>query len=284
MPTAARLLHDLRLPDFRDYAVAVATPGGTVAESTRVMGTFLRDVMRKNADNFRVFGPDETASNRLGALFEVTNRTWMAERFADDDHLSPRWPGDGDPLRARLPGLARRLSAHRSARAVLLLRGLHPHRRFDVQPARQVAQGVRRDSLAPTDRLAQHPAHLARLAPGHNGFSHQDPGLHRPRGEQEGRHHPRLSAAGRQHAAGGHRPLPEEPQSGQCHRRRQAARAAVAGHGGGHQPRRRRHRPVGMGVQRPARRTGRRSGGGGRRADTGNAGRHRSSCASSRPS
>jgi xylulose-5-phosphate/fructose-6-phosphate phosphoketolase len=82
------LLHDLRLPDFRDYAVAVATPGGTIAESTRVMGTFLRDVMRKNADNFRVFGPDETNSNRLGALFEVTNRSWMAERFDYDDHLA----------------------------------------------------------------------------------------------------------------------------------------------------------------------------------------------------
>jgi xylulose-5-phosphate/fructose-6-phosphate phosphoketolase len=82
------LLHDLRLPDFRDYAVAVATPGGTIAESTRVMGNYLRDVMRKNADNFRVFGPDETNSNRLGALFEVTNRSWLAERLDYDDHLA----------------------------------------------------------------------------------------------------------------------------------------------------------------------------------------------------
>jgi xylulose-5-phosphate/fructose-6-phosphate phosphoketolase len=83
------LLRDLRLPDFRDYAVAVTTPGGTLAESTRTMGNFLRDVLRKNPDNFRVFGPDETASNRLGALFEVTDRTWLAERFDDDDHLAP---------------------------------------------------------------------------------------------------------------------------------------------------------------------------------------------------
>jgi xylulose-5-phosphate/fructose-6-phosphate phosphoketolase len=83
------LLRELRLPDFRDYAVAVPKPGGTVAESTRAMGTFLRDVMKNNADNFRVFGPDETASNRLGALFEVTNRAWMAERYDSDDHLSP---------------------------------------------------------------------------------------------------------------------------------------------------------------------------------------------------
>jgi xylulose-5-phosphate/fructose-6-phosphate phosphoketolase len=82
------LLRDLRLPDFRDYAVPVATPGGTLAESTRAMGVFLRDVMQKNMTNFRVFGPDETNSNRLGALFEVTNRAWMAERFDFDDHLA----------------------------------------------------------------------------------------------------------------------------------------------------------------------------------------------------
>ena len=83
------LLRDLQLPDFRDYAVAVPAPGGSLAEATRMMGIFLRDVMRRNPDNFRVFGPDETASNRLGALFEVTDRAWMAERFADDDHLAP---------------------------------------------------------------------------------------------------------------------------------------------------------------------------------------------------
>ena len=84
-----KLLHDLRLPDFQAYRVDVPAPGRTVAESTRVMGTFLRDVMRANPDNFRVFGPDETNSNRLGALFEVTDRAWMAERFDFDDHLAP---------------------------------------------------------------------------------------------------------------------------------------------------------------------------------------------------
>ena len=84
-----KLLHDLRLPDFRDYKLDVPAPGGVLGESTRTMGTFLRDVMRKNTDNFRVFGPDETSSNRLGALFEVTDRTWMAERFDYDEHLAP---------------------------------------------------------------------------------------------------------------------------------------------------------------------------------------------------
>jgi len=82
------LLHDLRLPDFHDYAVAVAAPGAAQGESTRTMGVFLRDVMKKNPQNFRVFGPDETNSNRLGALFEVTDRAWMAERFDYDDHLA----------------------------------------------------------------------------------------------------------------------------------------------------------------------------------------------------
>lgn len=83
------LLRDLRLPDFRSHAIDVPAPGATVAESTRVMGGFLRDVMRDNPHSFRLFGPDETASNRLGAVFEVTGRTWMAQRFDADDHLAP---------------------------------------------------------------------------------------------------------------------------------------------------------------------------------------------------
>ena len=85
------LKRPLRLPDFRDYAVAVPRPGGADAESTRISGGFLRDVMKLNAAtrNFRVFGPDETASNRLQDLFEVTDRAWVAETFPYDDHLSP---------------------------------------------------------------------------------------------------------------------------------------------------------------------------------------------------
>ncbi len=82
------LLRELRLPDFRNYAVAVDRPGHADAEATRVLGGFLRDVMAGNMDTFRVFGPDETASNRLDALFEVTDRSWMAERYGFDDHLA----------------------------------------------------------------------------------------------------------------------------------------------------------------------------------------------------
>ena len=86
------LLKDLRLPDFRDYAVAVPHARcASTAESTRVLGDFLRDVMKLNAgaNNFRVFGPDETNSNRLDALFEVTDRVSTAEVTAEDDHVSP---------------------------------------------------------------------------------------------------------------------------------------------------------------------------------------------------
>jgi xylulose-5-phosphate/fructose-6-phosphate phosphoketolase len=85
------LMHPLQLPDFRDYAVPVKVPGGDVAPATHVMGTFLRDVMRMSAEhrNFRVFGPDETASNRLQALFEATGRAWYAPIDPADDHLAP---------------------------------------------------------------------------------------------------------------------------------------------------------------------------------------------------
>ena len=85
------LLKDLRMPDFREYAVRVLKPGQTTAEATRVMGALLRDVMKLNAGerNFRVFGPDETASNRLGAVFEATAKTWLAQTLPDDDLLGP---------------------------------------------------------------------------------------------------------------------------------------------------------------------------------------------------
>jgi xylulose-5-phosphate/fructose-6-phosphate phosphoketolase len=82
------LLRDLRMPDFQDYAVDVDRPATSSSEATRVLGAFLRDVMDLNSDIFRVFGPDETASNRLGALFEVTGRTWEAETEPNDEHLA----------------------------------------------------------------------------------------------------------------------------------------------------------------------------------------------------
>lgn len=84
------LLRDLKMPNFQDYAVDVSKPGATVAEATKVMGKFLRDVMKLNQEsrNFRIVGPDETQSNRLDAVFEVTDRTWDAQTLPEDQHLS----------------------------------------------------------------------------------------------------------------------------------------------------------------------------------------------------
>jgi xylulose-5-phosphate/fructose-6-phosphate phosphoketolase len=85
------LLRDLIMPDFRDYAVSVSTPGTETSEATRVLGKMLRDVMKLNASakNFRVVGPDETASNRLEALYEVVDKEWMEPLLPVDEHLSP---------------------------------------------------------------------------------------------------------------------------------------------------------------------------------------------------
>ncbi|WP_182111978.1 MULTISPECIES: phosphoketolase [unclassified Actinotalea] len=82
------LLRDLRLPDFRDFAVEVSSPGGTIAEATRVLGRWLAAVVEANPETFRIFGPDETASNRLQAVFEVTDKQWDAQILPQDDNLA----------------------------------------------------------------------------------------------------------------------------------------------------------------------------------------------------
>jgi xylulose-5-phosphate/fructose-6-phosphate phosphoketolase len=85
------LMRDLRMPDFRDHAVSVPSPGGVEAQDTLVLGKFLRDVAKLNLDqrNFRIFGPDETVSNLLGAVFEVTSRQWEARTEKNDEFLAP---------------------------------------------------------------------------------------------------------------------------------------------------------------------------------------------------
>ena len=84
-------MKELRLPDFRDYAVKVTKPGLLEVESTRLMGKFLRDTMKLNVEsrNFRLFSPDENNSNRWQDVLGVTNRAWMADRYPYDDHLAP---------------------------------------------------------------------------------------------------------------------------------------------------------------------------------------------------
>ena len=140
------LLRDLVLPDFRDYAVEVEKPATTFSEATRVLGEFLRDVIVRNPENFRIFGPDETASNRLGDVFEVDRPGLGGGARADRRGSRSGRAGRRGALRASLPGLARGLPADGPARALQLLRGVHPHRRLDVQPAREVAEGDARTS------------------------------------------------------------------------------------------------------------------------------------------
>ncbi len=173
------LLKDLKLPDFREYAVETAAPGAVDAEATRVQGTFLRDVMRRNLDdaNFRIFSPDENNSNRWQAVLEVTDRCWVAELHPDDDHLSP----DGRVMEV--------LSEHQCQGWLegYLLTGRHGF--FSCYEAfihivdsmfnqhakwLKVSNGIPwRRPIASLNYLLS--SHVWRQD--HNGFSHQDPGF-----------------------------------------------------------------------------------------------------------
>jgi xylulose-5-phosphate/fructose-6-phosphate phosphoketolase len=171
------LLKDLRLPDFRDYAVQVPRPATTTAEATRVLGTFLRDVVKMNPSNFRIMGPDETVSNRLGAVLEATSRAWDAELVPGDDHLAP----DGRVMEV--------LSEHLCEGWLegYLLTGRHGL--FDCYEAfihiidsmfNQHAKWLKmcadipwRRPIASLNYLLS--SHVWRQD--HNGFSHQDPGF-----------------------------------------------------------------------------------------------------------
>ena len=220
------LLRDLRMPDFREYGVDVPSPGAPGIGDTHVLGRFLRDVAKLNGEqrNFRVFGPDETLSNGLEALFEVTKRQWDAATVPNDEFLAPDRTRDGDAQRAPMRGLARGIPAHRSARALQLLRGVHSHRRFDVQPARQVVEGHVAPALAAEDRFVELPPGLARLAPGSQRLHASGSGVHRPRREQEGGDRARVPAAGRELPAVGDGPLPAQPPLRQRRRSRASTR------------------------------------------------------------
>ncbi len=171
------LLRDLALPDFRGYAVDVPSPGATSAEATRVLGTFLRDVMGQNRETFRVFGPDETASNRLGAILEVTDKAWVAETIPLDESLAP----DGRVMEM--------LSEHQCQGWLegYLLTGRHGV--FDCYEAfihivdsmvNQHAKWLKVTADIPWRRpIASLNYILSSLVwrQDHNGFSHQDPGF-----------------------------------------------------------------------------------------------------------
>ena len=229
------LLRDLKMPDFRDYAVDVPSPGATTAESARVMGKFLRDVMKLNLDskNFRLFSPDENNSNRWQDVLEVTNRCYMAEIYPEDDKLSP----DGRVMEV--------LSEHQCQGWLegYLLTGRHGF--FSCYEAfihiidsmfNQHAKWLKVCNHIPWRRpIASFnyflSSHVWRQD--HNGFSHQDPGFIDHVVNKKAEVDPRLPAAGRQLPAVGDRPLPAQPQLRQRRRRRQAAGAAVADDGPG---------------------------------------------------
>jgi xylulose-5-phosphate/fructose-6-phosphate phosphoketolase len=173
------LLRDLDLPDYRDYAVAVRSPGGVDAADTEVLGKFLRDVVKRNQAqrNFRVFGPDETVSNRLNAIFEATERQWEAPILPVDEHLAP----DGRVIEV--------LSEHQCQGWLegYLLTGRHGV--FDSYEAfihivdsmfNQHAKWLKvtlglpwRRKIASLNYLLS--SHVWRQD--HNGFTHQDPGF-----------------------------------------------------------------------------------------------------------
>ena len=243
------LLRDLKMPDFRDYAVDVPSPGATTAESARVMGKFLRDVMKLNLDskNFRLFSPDENNSNRWQDVLEVTNRCYMAEIYPEDDKLSP----DGRVMEV--------LSEHQCQGWLegYLLTGRHGF--FSCYEAfihiidsmfNQHAKWLKVCNHIPWRRpIASFnyflSSHVWRQD--HNGFSHQDPGFIDHVVNKKAEVDPRLPAAGRQLPAVGDRPLPAQPQLRQRRRRRQAAGAAVADDGPGHQALHRRASASGSG-------------------------------------
>ena len=249
------LLRDLRLPDFRDYAVEVPSPGRRHGRGHAGHGRLpaRRDEAEHGSAELPPVQPGREQLQPLAGRARGHQSRLGRRDLSVGRPPRARRPGDGDAQRAPVPGLARGLPADRPARLLLLLRGVHPHHRLDVQPARQVAEGVQRHPLAAADRLAELPAVQPRLAAGPQRLQPPGPGLHRPRRQQEGRGHPRLPAARRQLPALGHRPLPAQPQLRQRRRRRQAAGAAVADDGPGDQALHRRARHLGVGQQRPRR-------------------------------
>ena len=181
------LLRDLQIPDFRSYEVKVDAPGTVTSQATRVMGSFLRDVMQANlnAANFRLFSPDENNSNRWQDVLEVTNRCYTAEILPDDDHLAP----DGRVMEV--------LSEHQCQGWLegYLLTGRHGF--FSCYEAfvhivdsmfNQHAKWLKVCRHIPwrtADRLAQLLTQLTCLASGSQRFQPSGPRLHRPRGQQE---------------------------------------------------------------------------------------------------
>ena len=227
------LTKDLNLPDFRDYAIEVPSPAAARAESTRRLGEMLRDVYRDNPETFRLFCPDETNSNRLGAVFEVSDRAWMERVEPGDDHLS------------RSGRVMEVLSEHNCHGWLegYTLTGRHgmfaTYEAFAMVSASQTVQHAK--WLEEAEHLswrAKVPSLNILLTStawrnDHNGFSHQGPGLITTRADPAGVRGAHLPAAGREHPAVRGGSLPALPLLRQPDRDRQAAAAAVPDDGRG---------------------------------------------------
>ena len=250
------LLRDLRMPDFRDYAVDVPSPGSARHRRhacARAFPARCGEAERRAAE-LPHLRPGRDALQRPGRpLRSDQPPVGRRDRCRTTSFSRPPDACWTDAQRAPVRGLARRLSAHRAARTLQLLRGVHPHHRFDVQPARQVAEGHGAPAVAAEDRLAELPAGLARLAPGSQRLHAPGSRLHRPRREQEGRGRARLPAAGCQLPAVGDGSLPAQPPLRQRRDRGQASGAAVADDGRRRQALHRGHRHLAVGQQRPGR-------------------------------
>jgi phosphoketolase len=243
------LLRDLVMPDFRDYAVKVPSPGSVTAADTHELGVFLRDVAKLNQAqrNFRIFGPDETLSNRLNAVFEVTNRQWDARTWDNDEFL------------AREGRVMEMLSEHQCQGWLegYLLTGRHGL--FNCYEAfihiidsmfnqhakwLKVTLGLpwRRKIASLNYLLASHVWQQM-----HNGFTHQDPGFIDHVVNKKSLRRARLSAAGRQLSAVGLGPLFAQPPLRQRGDRGQVSGAAVADDGRRREALHRRYRHLATG-------------------------------------
>ena len=269
------LLRELSLPDFRAYAVAVPAPGETETEATRILGGFIRDVIAGNPETFRLFGPDETASNRLGDVFEVTDRVWDVAIAPTDEHL------------AHTGRVMEVLSEHLCQGWLegYLLTGRHgmfncyeafihivdsmfnQHAKW-LKVSRQIPW---RRPIASLNYLLS--SHVWRQD--HNGFSHQDPGFIDHVVNKKAEIIRVYLPPGRQLPALRRRSLPAQPQLCQRHHRRQAAAAGLPADGRGDLALHARHRVVGLGVQRRERRARRGARLRRRCADPRDGGRHR---------
>ena len=222
------------MPDFRTYGIKVEKPGTAEAENCRPLGVFLRDVMKANMQNFRVFGPDENTSNKLNAIYEVSKKLWLEEYF----------PEDADGTELAPDGRVIEMLSEHTLEGMLegyLLTGRHGF--FSTYEAfahvidsmfNQHAKWLTICNHLPWRAkvaVAEPAHHLDRVAAGPQRVHPPGPRLPRRGREQERRGHPHLPAAGRELAAVGRRPLPAERGLHQRDRVRQAEPPAVPEHG-----------------------------------------------------